>query len=80
MEEEFFISGEATLYNYAHNPPLGPTDIVAIETGVPYRTRIIVRRPAKAIKANGTVVIEWWNSTALRYGSQLGSLRRVLRE
>ena len=64
MEEEFFISGEATLYNYAHNPPLGPTDIVAIETGVPYKTRIIVRRPAKAIKANGTVVIEWWNSTA----------------
>jgi hypothetical protein len=64
VEEEFFISGEATLYNYAHNPPIGPTDIVAIQTNVPYKTRIIVRRPAKASKANGTVVIEWWNSTA----------------
>jgi hypothetical protein len=64
VEEEFFISGASTLYNYAHNPPLGPTDIVPIADDVPYKTRIIVRRPAKANKFNGTVVIEWWNSTA----------------
>ena len=64
VEEEFFISGEATLYSYANNPPAGPTDIVPVQTGIPYKTRIIVRRPAKANKANGTVVIEWWNSTA----------------
>ena len=30
IEEEFFISGAATLYNYAHNPPLSPTDTTAI--------------------------------------------------
>lgn len=64
VEEEFFISGAADLYNYANNPPASPTDIVAIQNDVPYKTRIIVRRPAKAHKANGTVVIEWWNSTA----------------
>ncbi|MBW1904746.1 MAG: hypothetical protein JRH14_17900 [Deltaproteobacteria bacterium] len=64
IEEEFFISGEADLYNYAHNPPEGPTDIATIQEDVPYKTRIIVRRPAKANKFNGTVVIEWWNSTA----------------
>jgi hypothetical protein len=64
VEEEFFISGKADLYNYGHNPPQGPTDIVAIQEEVPYKTRIIVRRPAKANKFNGTVVIEWWNSTA----------------
>jgi hypothetical protein len=64
VEEEFFISGEATLYNYGHNPPNSPTDIVSIDEDVPYRTRIIVRRPSKPSKANGTVVIEWWNSTA----------------
>ena len=64
IEEEFFISGKADLYNYAHNPPLGPTDIVTIQEEVSYKTRIIVRRPAKANKFNGTVVIEWWNSTA----------------
>jgi hypothetical protein len=64
VEEEFFVSGTATLYNYANDPPLGPTDIVPIQTGVPYKTRIIVRRPVKTNKFNGSVVIEWWNTTA----------------
>ncbi len=64
VEEEFFISGTATLFNYGHNPPQGPTDIVPIAEGVPYTTRILVRRPEQANKFNGTVVIEWWNSTA----------------
>jgi hypothetical protein len=63
VEEEYLVSGTATLYNYAHNPPRGPTDIVPIQSDVPYKTRIIVRRPAKHGHFNGTVVIEWWNST-----------------
>jgi len=64
MEEEFFVEGEATLFNYGNNPPLGPTDITPIEEGVPYKTRLIVRRPSNPRKFNGTVVVEWWNSTA----------------
>lgn len=64
VEEEFFVSGTASLYNYASETPADPTDYVPIQTGVSYTTRIIVRRPAKAKKANGTVVVEWWNSTA----------------
>jgi hypothetical protein len=64
VEEEYFVSGAADLFNYAHNPPLGPTDIVPIQEDVAYTTRIIVRRPAKKGHFNGTVVIEWWNSTA----------------
>jgi hypothetical protein len=63
VEEEFFISGTATFYNYAHNSPNSPSVVVGIDS-LPYQTRIIVRRPAKANKTNGTVVIEWWNSTA----------------
>ena len=31
IEEEYFISGSSTLFNYAHNPPLGPTDITPIQ-------------------------------------------------
>jgi hypothetical protein len=31
---------------------------------VPYETRIIIRRPVNKGHFNGTVVIEWWNSTA----------------
>jgi len=64
VEEEFFVEGRATLFNYAHNPPLGPTDLEAIARDVPYKTRLIVRRPADPAAFNGTVVIEWWNSTA----------------
>jgi hypothetical protein len=64
VEEEFFVSGGADLFNYAHNPPLGPTDLNLIQEDVPYTTRLIVRRPADPNKFNGTVVIDWWNSTA----------------
>ncbi len=64
VEEEYLVSGAADLFNYAHNPPLGPTDLTPIQEGVPYRTRMIVRRPEKKGHFNGTVVIEWWNSTA----------------
>lgn len=64
IEEEFFIEGEANLYNYANNPPQGPTDIATLQEEVPYKTRLIVRRPANAHRFRGTVVVEWWNSTA----------------
>jgi hypothetical protein len=63
-EEEFLYRGVASLFNYANDPPLSPTDLVEIERFVPYKTRIIVRRPVDAADFNGTVVIEWWNSTA----------------
>jgi len=64
VEEEYFVSGTATLFSYANDPPLGPTDLVPIQEDVAYKTRIIVRRPAKHGRFKGTVVIEWWNSTA----------------
>jgi hypothetical protein len=64
IQEEFLVFGNATIYNYAHNPPDGPTDIVPVQEDVPYGTRIVVNRPAEKNKFNGTVVIEWWNSTA----------------
>ncbi|MBW2289981.1 MAG: hypothetical protein JRG80_17985 [Deltaproteobacteria bacterium] len=64
VEEEYLVSGAADLFSYAHNPPLGPTDIMPIQQNVPYKTRMIVRRPEKAGHFNGTVVIEWWNTTA----------------
>ena len=63
-EEVYFVSGAATLFNYGHNPPLGPTDLVPVQEDVPYTTRIIIRRPVEAGHFKGTVVIEWWNSTA----------------
>jgi hypothetical protein len=64
VEEEYFVSGASDAFNYAHNPPLGPSDIVPIAEDIPYKVRMIVRRPADHGHFKGTVVIEWWNSTA----------------
>jgi hypothetical protein len=63
VEDEFLVSGEATVYNYATLPPRRG-DIVPLLPDLPYTTRIIVRRPADPAAFNGTVVVEWWNSTA----------------
>lgn len=62
VEEEWLVAGAATLFTYA-DPPV-PTEILPVQTGVPYKTRLIVRRPADPAAFNGTVVVEWWNSTA----------------
>jgi hypothetical protein len=62
VEEEFLVSGQATVYTY-NDPPVRD-EIIPLDEDVPYTTRIIVRRPPNANQFNGTVVIEWWNSTA----------------
>jgi len=59
VEQEFFISGTASRYN----TPEGATGSV-IDGDHPYKTRVVVRRPASAAKFNGTVVVEWNNVTA----------------
>jgi len=56
VEEEFYLDGEAN----AFDPASG--DLIAED--VPYRTRIIVRRPAKDAHFNGIVLAEWQNVTA----------------
>jgi hypothetical protein len=59
VEEEFFIEGTANRYN---TPPL--TTATILDGGHPYKTRIVVRRPAAAARFNGTVIVEWNNVTA----------------
>ncbi len=61
-EEEFFVSGKATVYTYNEVPV--PGEIIVRDPNVPYTTRIIIRRPTDPNDFNGTVVLEWWNSTA----------------
>jgi len=60
LEEEFFIQGTARTYN---TPP-GETGSVK-DSGLPYLTRIVVRRPADPKRFNGTVLVEWDNVTNL---------------
>lgn len=55
MEEEYYLSGEADAY---------ATDGSLLAEDVPYRTRIIIRRPVSQSKFNGSVLLEWQNVTA----------------
>jgi hypothetical protein len=56
VEEEFFIEGRANRYD---TPPLATGTIVS--SGHPYKTRMVVRRPADPARFNGTVLVEWLN-------------------
>ena len=66
VEEEFFFSGTANRYNTS-SPPSGepcPTcTATVISSGNPYKTRMVVRRPADPRNFNGTVLVEWYNVT-----------------
>lgn len=59
VEEEYFIAGTATRYAIANTPgepkPLGT---------MPYRTRIVVRKPRDPRRFSGVVVVDWQNVTA----------------
>ncbi|BCJ70730.1 hypothetical protein CS0771_02740 [Catellatospora sp. IY07-71] len=55
VEQEFHLSGVADGWDQ-----LG----VQVATDVPYRTRIIVRRPVHRAAFNGTALVEWQNVTA----------------
>src|SRR5207253_9807777 len=58
VEEEFFIQGTANRYN----TPTGATASI-VDKDHPYKTRIVVRRPADPKRFNGTVLVEWDNVT-----------------
>ena len=61
VEEEFFVEGTANRYTIQ-----GQETAAVRDSGHPYKTRILVRRPASASAFNGTVVVEWNNVTAGR--------------
>jgi len=60
VEEEYFISGQAQVYDW---PALG--QLKAFAKG-PYTTRILIRRPKSKARFSGTVVVEALNPS-IRY-------------
>jgi hypothetical protein len=58
VEDEFFVEGVANRYVTPST-----ADGSVIDSGHPYRTRIVVRRPASAERFNGVVLLEWTNVT-----------------
>jgi Alpha/beta hydrolase domain len=64
VEEEFFIQGTANRYNTPNQTNPGPASTgTIISSGNPYKTRMVVRRPADPSKFNGVVLVEWYNVT-----------------
>jgi alpha/beta hydrolase family protein len=59
VEEEYFARGAANAYTIAD--PM--KDGVVASAAQPYRTRVVVRRPADPKRFNGVVVVEWYNVT-----------------
>lgn len=55
VEEEYYLSGLADGFT---------TSGEQVAEDVPYRTRIVVRRPTRPAAFNGTVLMEWQNVTA----------------
>jgi hypothetical protein len=60
-ENEYFVSGTATSYQPVGTLASdGKWDVTTGETA-DFTTRILVRRPKRPVKFNGTVVVEWLN-------------------
>ena len=63
VEEEYFIAGLAPTYALASNSAYtrdGRWSAERVQV-VPFRTRMVVRRPVDPSRFNGTVVVEWNN-------------------
>lgn len=61
VEEEYFIEGDATAYDYQTPPGNdGPWDIKTTTTAH-YKTRFLVRHPTDPAHFNGSVLVEWLN-------------------
>jgi hypothetical protein len=66
QEQEFFIKGTATSYDERGTYGADGKWAVTPGTKAPYETRILVRTPTDPKKFNGTVVVEWFNTTSGR--------------
>ena len=66
IEEEYFIEGTANVYGPAPDTALDSNGhwTVAATNTLPYKSRFLVRRPADPSTFNGTVVVEWMQSSA----------------
>jgi hypothetical protein len=65
-EDEYFLEGEASEFAPKPGTSLEPDGVWSVAPGTPqsYKTRILVRRPIDAKRFNGTVVVEWMQSSA----------------
>jgi len=65
VEQEFLYTGRAFKYSWPEASGVDQTGTRVEDGGYDFKTRMIVRRPAKAKDFNGVVIAEWMNVTAL---------------
>jgi hypothetical protein len=57
VEEEYFVSGRANVYDFDNNA------VVVRSANAPYTTRLLLRRPTEARRFSGRVIVEIINMT-----------------
>jgi hypothetical protein len=60
VEEEFLVAGTANVYDWP-----GPGPAVIRTAGVPYVTRVLIRRPADKTRFSGNAIVEMLNPSNL---------------
>jgi hypothetical protein len=73
VQEEYFLGGTATSFDPLDTPDDGLWSVAPGEEA-DYRTRVIVRRPMNAADFSGTVLVEWFNVSALEAAPDWGYL------
>lgn len=73
VQEEYFIGGSATSFQAETTPTDGAWSASPVDEAE-YRTRVVVRRPADAAAFSGTVVVEWFNVSAIEASPDWGYL------
>ncbi len=64
LEQEFFATGTACGYDVEGVAPAdGHWETRASDDAAPYRTRVLVRRPADPARFSGVLLVEWLNVT-----------------
>jgi Alpha/beta hydrolase domain len=63
VEEEYDVTGDAVSYQLQGQAGADGKWSVTAAPPAPYRTRVIVRRPADAARFSGVVDVEWMNET-----------------
>jgi hypothetical protein len=63
IEEEFSVTGFANIYGYRDDLSQSPV-VEVIKAGIPYTSRMLLRRPEQPAKFSGTVFLEVLNATA----------------
>jgi len=62
VEEEYLLTGMANIYDYTDDAGQSP-QVAVTQSGLPYTTRLLIRRPANGKLFNGTVYLDIVNAT-----------------